>query len=109
MIRTSEVEKGAMVMGCCATSRRVAESIGIGILVAVVHGYPGGPEKQKFWLEVLRKLASIPNALGFRTRAEGSRWDGRWGHRCPTIFCGSPAGRSMGRGLCLQPRRIGRA
>ena len=109
MIRTSEVEKGAMVMGCCATSRRVAESIGIGILVTVVHGYPGGPEKQKFCPEVLKDFPIFPTSWVFRTRAAGSRWDGRWGHRCPTIFCGSPAGRSVGRGLCLPPRRIGRA
>ena len=35
--------------------RKIAESIGIGILLAVVHGYPGGPQKEKYWPEVLKK------------------------------------------------------
>ena len=51
--------------------KSVAESIEIGILIAVVHGYPGGPQKEAFWPDVLKKLAEIPNVLGFEDSSGG--------------------------------------
>ena len=45
--------------------RDVANSIRIGVLVAVVHGYREAVHQEAYWPEVLRRLSKMANVIGF--------------------------------------------
>ena len=51
--------------------RDIANSIQIGVLVAVVHGYREPVHKEAYWPEVLRRLADVPNVIGFEDSSGG--------------------------------------
>ena len=51
--------------------RDVANSVRIGVLVSVVHGYQEPVHEEAYWPEVLRRLAEVPNVIGFEDSSGG--------------------------------------
>ena len=49
----------------------VARSINIGVLLATVSGHNFPTGKEKYWPKVLRKLAELPNVIGFEDSSGG--------------------------------------